>query len=78
MLIALINMNMNIDSELISFTHGRFQDFGLGGGHVLTSGRSVVDKWPKSLYNVGGLGGAMALWPPPLEPPMNDRRDSKI
>ena len=29
------------------------------------SGRSVVDMWPKTLYNVGRLGGAMAPWPPP-------------
>ena len=39
--------------------------FWIGGGHVLTSGRSVVDMGPKTLYNVGRLGGAMAPWPPP-------------
>ena len=31
------------------------------GGHVLTSGRSIVDKGAKSLYNVGGLGGPWRL-----------------
>ena len=25
--------------------------FWIGGGHVLTSGRSVVDMWPKTLYS---------------------------
>ena len=47
--------------------HGRIQDFGLGGSQVLTVGWSVVDKWPKSLYNVSRLGGAMA---PPMDPPL--------
>ena len=39
--------------------------FWIGGGHILTSGWSVVNMWPKTLYNVGRLGGAMAPWPPP-------------
>ena len=40
----------------------------MGGLHLLTSGLSVGDKWPKKiLSNVGGLGGGGA-WPqdPPL------------
>ena len=39
----------------------------LEGGHVLTSGLSVGNKWPKILSKVGGLGGRGA-WPrdPPL------------
>ena len=44
--------------------------FWIGGGHVLASSRSVVDKGPKSLYNVGGLGGGHGRVAPPLEPPM--------
>ena len=32
-----------------------------GGGHVLTSGLSVGDKWPKILSNVGGLGGRAGM-----------------
>ena len=34
-----------------------------GGGHVLTSGLSVGDKWPKILSNVGGLGGRGGMAP---------------
>ena len=40
------------------------------GGHVLTSGQSVVDKWPKTLYNVGGLGEGHGPLAPPLDPPL--------
>ena len=33
----------------------------LEGGHILTSGLSVGDKWPKILSNVGGFGGRAAM-----------------
>ena len=39
--------------------------------HVLTSGLSAGDKWPKILSNFGGLGrgrGGMARWPPWIRP----------
>ena len=52
--------------------------FWIGGGHVLTSGRSVVDMWPKTLYNVGRLGGAMAPWPPPWIRPCTLQNDSRF
>ena len=32
-------------------------------GHVLTSGLSAGDKWPKILSNVGGLGGRGGMAP---------------
>ena len=44
------------DKQNITLLHERIQDIG-GGGHVLTSGLSVGDKWPKILSNNGGLGG---------------------
>ena len=44
------------DKQNITLLHGRILDTGWGG-HVLTSGLSVGDKWPKILSNVGGLGG---------------------
>ena len=42
----------------------------LEGGHILTSGLSVGDKWPKILSNVGGLGGGGAGFrdPPFIRP----------
>ena len=32
-------------------------------GHVLTSGLSAGDKWPKILSNFGGLGRGRGAWP---------------
>ena len=43
------------NKQNITLLHGGFRI--LEVGHVLTSGLSVGDKWPKILSNVGGLGG---------------------
>ena len=37
-------------------------------GHVLTSGLSAGDKWPKILSNIGRWGGDGPV--PPLDPPL--------
>ena len=49
------------DKQNITLLHGRIQD--IGGGHVLASGLSVGDKWPKILSKVGGLGGGGGMAP---------------
>ena len=44
----------------------------LYGGVILTSGQLDVDKWPKNLYDVDGLGGhcpVSTVWTP-LDQPM--------
>ena len=45
--------------------------FSIGEGRVLWRRGMIAKMSPYLLWNLGWLGGAMALWPPPLEPPMH-------